>query len=368
MATHTHALKCATVAVIAFAALASCSTTNTHRDAAEAARVAARIEQLRNEKRIPGLAIVMVRGTQVVFARGCGYADVAKQVAVTPDTPFNTASVSKPVSAVVALRLVEKALLDLDRPMREFANFPEFCRDATAAGGIFFGDYRCDDARLTMRRVLSMSANGEPGSRFLYNPPSYSWASRPMAEVAGRPFSDLVGALVFEPAGMKDSARIHRKLPLSTDLAARLALPYRVAEDGSFMQAEPPPPQGDGAAGGVIASAMDLARFDIALSQGKLLSDASRAMMWEPTRATDGTSMPYGIGWFVSTWRGHRVAWHTGLWEGRYSALYLTVLDEPRSTLILLANSEGLRWPSELDEAAIERSPFAVAFLEAFAR
>lgn len=363
-----HASKRVSLAFIALAALASCSSSTAHRDTATAERVAARIEQLRVEKRIPGLAVVMVRGTSVVFARGYGFADVEKQVAVTPDTPFNIASVTKPVSAVVALRLVEQGLLDLDRPMQEFANFREFCRDATAAGGVFFEDYRCDDARLTMRSVLSMAANGEPGSRFLYNPPSYSWASRPMAEVGGQPFSDLVGTLVFEPAGMKDSARIHRKLPLRADLAGRLALPYRAGDDGSFVPADPPPPQGDGAAGGVIASAMDLARFDIALSEGRLLSDASRALMWEPTRATDGSPLPYGIGWFVSSWRGHRVAWHTGLWEGKYSALYLTLLDEPRSTLILLANSEGLRWPSELDQAAIERSPFAVAFLEAFAR
>jgi len=64
-----------------------------------------------------------------------------------------------------------------------------------------------------------------------------------------------------------------------------------------------------------------------------------------------------------------RVAWHTGLWEGKYSALYLKVLsDTPdeRLTLILLANSDGLQWPSRLDEATIDRSPFARAFFSAF--
>jgi CubicO group peptidase (beta-lactamase class C family) len=366
MTTLAHASRAA-LGFVVLTALAACSSTTVARDTARAERVATRIEQLRVEKRIPGLAVVIVRGNSVVFAQGYGVADVEKQIAVTPDTPFNIASVTKPISAVVALRLVEQGRLDLDRPMQEFANFPEFCKDATAAGGIFFADYRCDDTRLTMRRVLSMAANGEPGSRFLYNPPSYSWASRPMAEVAGRPFSDLVGTLVFEPAGMKHSARINRKLPLRADLAEKLALPYRIGEDGSFVKADPPPPQGDGAAGGVIASAMDLARFDIALTEGKLLSDASRTLMWEPARATNGSPLPYSLGWFVSTWRGHRVAWHTGLWEEKYSALYLTLLDEPRATLILLANSEGLRWPTALDEAAIERSPFATAFLEAFA-
>ncbi len=59
----------------------------------------------------------------------------------------------------------------------------------------------------------------------------------------------------------------------------------------------------------------------------------------------------------------------TGLWAGRYSALYLKVLSNmpsERLTVVLLANSDGLQWETRFDEAAIERSPFASAFLTAF--
>jgi hypothetical protein len=111
---------------------------------------------------------------------------------------------------------------------------------------------------------------------------------------------------------------------------------------------------------------MDLARFDVALMNDRLLTPDSRAKMWTPARA----ELPYGLGWFLGRYQGRRVVWHTGLWEGQYSALYLKVLGDTRAerfTLILLANSDGLRWPTRLDEAAIERSPFAVAFLDAFA-
>ena len=54
-----------------------------------------------------------------------------------------------------------------------------------------------------------------------------------------------------------------------------------------------------------------------------------------------------------------------GLWEQAYSALYLKLPDE-RLTLILLANSEGLWWGNPLDQATVERSPFAAAFLRRF--
>ena len=335
------------------------------RDTTAAGEFAAQVDSLRRANGIPGLAVVVLRDTSVLLARGFGLADVERGIPVTPETPFDIASVSKPVSAVVALRLAEQKVLDLDRPMRQYQRFPEFCKDVRADGGIFFADYACEGDDLTLRHVLSMTANGTPGTRFYYNPPSFSWGSRPIAEAAGKPFSDLVQSLVFEPAGMRRSARIHRALPLRADLAADLARPYRVDSAGRAVLSDPPPPQGDGAAGGVISTAMDLARFDVALTQGRLLTPASRERMWAPGRSPSGAVLPYGIGWFVADHAGRRLVWHTGLWDGRYSALYLKVPAE-RLTLILLANSGGLRWESRLDEAAVERSPFARAFLAAF--
>src|SRR4029079_5694600 len=144
---------------------------------------------------------------------------------------------------------------------------------------------------------------------FFYNPVSYSWASRPMAEVARRQFSDLVDSLVFRPAAMTSAARVHRRLPLRADLAAMLATPYHVDSTRGVVQSEPPGPQGDGAAGGVIASVMDLARFEIALSNDRLRTPASRSKLWTPAR----TELPYGLGWFLGNYKGRRVAWHTGL-------------------------------------------------------
>ena len=338
-------------------------------DVTTAASLADRVEALRVAQHIPGLAMVVLRDTTVVVARGFGYANVEQQRPVTPETPFNIASVTKPISAVVALRLVQDGKLDLDRPMRRYQGFAEFCDAARADGGIFFGDYACVGDALTLRHVLSMTANGNVGTRFWYNPPSYSWASRPMAEVTSVPFSSLVDSLVLRPADMRNAARVFRRLPLRADLAALLATPYHIDSAGRAWQSDPPPPQGDGAAGGVIASAMDLARFDIALMTGRLINPALRAQLFTPTRTTVGAPLPYGLGWFLAARDGRRLAWHTGLWEGQYSALYLKVLsDRPdqRVTLILLANSDGLQWQSRLNEAAIERSPFATAFLAAF--
>ncbi|HEX8692110.1 MAG TPA: serine hydrolase domain-containing protein [Longimicrobium sp.] len=330
------------------------------------AAFAAELDSLRRAHRIPGLSVAVVRDGRVVLARGFGWADVEARVPATEDTPYDIASVTKPVSAVVALRLAERGALDLDRPLTSYGGWTGFCADVRREGPrVFFSDFRCDTEPLTLRHLLSMTANGAAGERFFYNPVAYSWASRPMMEATGRPFSELVAEEVFAPAGMARSARVHRGLPLRADLAAALAKPYHADSADAFVRSPGPPPQGDGAAGGVVSTVLDLARFDLALDEGRLLSDASKAAMWRPGRSRSGAALPYGIGWFVQEVDGRRVVWHSGWWERAYSALYLKLPDE-RLTLILLANGEGLWWGNPLDAAEVERSPFAAAFLRRF--
>ena len=75
-----------------------------------------------------------------------------------------------------------------------------------------------------------------------------------MAQVSGTPFSELTATEVFAPAGMTHSARIHWRLPLPPALASQLATPYHVDSTGRVVPSDPPPPQGDGAAGTTAAT------------------------------------------------------------------------------------------------------------------
>ena len=324
---------------------------------------AATLERLRTAGRIPGMSAVVLRDGRVVLKRGFGLANREKRVPATPDTPYNVASVSKPISAVVALRLVEEGKLDLDRLLKANEDFAGFCDEFRLQESIFARDLRCGE--LTLRHVLSHTVNGPPGEQFSYNPVVYSMGSRPMAAAGGKPFSTLVEEYVFRPAGMTRSARINRNLPLRPDLARVLAPPYHVDGKGRVVPSPPLAPQGDGAGGGVISTVVDLAKFDVALDAGKLVSARSRERMMAPARSAAGAVLPYGIGFFVQEHRGRTLVWHSGWWEKAYSAIYLKVPEE-KLTLILLANSEGLWWNNPLDTAEIEKSPFAAAFLEHF--
>ena len=324
-----------------------------------------RLDSLREDANIPGLSVAVVKDHAIVLAAGLGYADVEDSIAATAETAYDIASVAKPLSAVVALRLVEAGVLDLDRPLVDYSEWTDFCTEFSQQPSIFAQELRCQPPRHALRHLLSHTATGTPGTRFSYNPVLYSWASRPIMAAADAPFSALVERYVFIPAGMRKSARKHRDLPLREDLAQRLAPPYRIDSSGAILRAPALPAQGDGAAGGVVTTVLDLARFDIALDQGVLISAESRAAMMAPTRTVNGEALPYGLGWYVQQYEGHTLVWHSGWWENAYSALYLKI-PTLNVSFIILANSEGIWWDNPLERAAVERSQFAQAFLSAF--
>lgn len=323
------------------------------------------LDSLRTAARIPGLSAAVVKDGKVIFARGFGYADLDRRIAATPETPYDIASVTKPLSAVVALRLAEEGRLDLDRPMAQYSEWEGFCKDFSEQPSILARGLRCESPQHSLRHLLTHTALGDPGTQFFYNPILYSWASRPMMSVvAGTSFSRLVEQYVFQPAGMARSARTYRGLPIRADLAAAMAIPYHADSNGAMVRSPARGAQGDGAAGGVISTVLDLARFDVALEQGKLISPASYSVMMRPMQHA-GEPLPYSIGWFAQRYAGHELRWHSGWWDDAYSALYLKVLDE-NLTLILLANSEGVWWDNPNSSAQVERSTFARAFFRAF--
>ena len=86
------------------------------------------LEALRQAAQIPGLSVAVVRDRELILARGLGYADLERQIPATAETTYNIASVSKPISAVVALKLAEEGKLDLDRPIAEYSDWTEFCK------------------------------------------------------------------------------------------------------------------------------------------------------------------------------------------------------------------------------------------------
>lgn len=315
-------------------------------DAARAAAVSAEVEKLRAEQGIPGIgAAVAVRG-EVVWAAGFGQSDVENAVPVTNATMFRLGSVSKPITAVAALQLVEQGRLDLDAEVQRYV--PAFPRKAwpvttrellSHMAGV--RHYQGDEFD-SVRRYASVSEGldifkddpllFEPGTRYSYSTYGYSLVGAVVEAAAGKPFVPLVRDAIFVPAGMT-AAR---------DDDARAIIPgraqgYAKGPDGRLQNSDPADTSYKIPGGGFIATATDVARFGAAFLEGKLVGPSAIATMLTPALTRDGQSHAYGLGF--STRQGPpREAWHTGGQQRVSTVLFLH--PESGVVVVLLTNLE----------------------------
>jgi CubicO group peptidase (beta-lactamase class C family) len=326
------------------------------------------LAQYRKEHRIPAMTAVIVKDGRIVWEGAYGWSDDEGEVATTHDTVFWIASVTKPIAAAAILAETDAGRLSLDTPMTADPGWRELCEwmrtteipfgaGGKDAHGTAIPPVNCE-RRATIRDLLSMRVNGDGGS-FVYNPMAYARLGRIVSAAGGRPLRDIVRENVLDPAGMDNTA-----LGWSDEKGglalARLAPPFKMTDEGP-RKAVFPDDDFRGAAG-VYASARNLAKFDIALDAGKLLSrKRTDQVLGKRQRAG------YDWGWFRQQWQGHRLLWHSGWQPDAYSALYLKAPDR-RLALIVLANTEGVWWNNSLVRAEVEKSPIAARFLESFVR
>ena len=142
----------------------------------------------------------------------------------------------------------------------------------------------------------------------------------------------------------------------------QLARPYDLDADGQIVRGQYPSFFSPSA--GMISSVEDLARFDIALDQGRLISEATRERAFTPFRSTAGEPLPYGLGWFTQQHEGVRLIWHGGEWTC-VSALYLKVPDQDL-TLIILANARAMSQAFVMEQPDVLHSGPGLAFLRLF--
>ena len=143
----------------------------------------------------------------------------------------------------------------------------------------------------------------------------------------------------------------------------RLAVPYRVvsrrAQRNSDYRGQPLD-----ASNGIVTTASDLARFDLALDGGVLVSAARRNEAWSPAY-WGPLQLPTGLGWFLQAYNGQPIVWQFGLIDGAFSSLIVKVPNR-HLTFIVLANSDGLSAPFALDAGDVTSSLFARLFLKSF--
>lgn len=255
------------------------------RPAVALANAAVKTESLQDAMtrlKVPGVSVAVIKDAKVAWARGYGVAWIGGP-AVTPQTLFQAASVSKPVAAMAALRMVEQGKLDLDAGidtaltswrLPDGKGKPSVRQLLSHTGGMSvsgFPGYAAGKSAPTLVQVLdgawaantkAIRVEAAPGSAFRYSGGGYTVLQQAMIDRSGQPFDVLLRESVLAPLGMNDSSFSQ---PLPAALQAQAARAHD--KDGK-------PYQGgvhtypELAAAGLWTTPQDLARFAIAIQNG----------------------------------------------------------------------------------------------------
>jgi CubicO group peptidase (beta-lactamase class C family) len=286
--------------------------------------------------RIPAVGLALVRSGEIIAVRGLGTANLEWELPATGDTAFQLASATKPLTGTLLMMAVERGELRLDAPLKAYLPHAPPSWDAitvrhlaTHTSGI-----ADDPAELTQTHVPGQDGTPgvlksagtvaeaamhralayEPGTDVRYALTDFVVLTVILETVTGMPFQALLRARLLDPLGMTSTHYdngIDESGVREADIVPRRAATYRSRgeelRDFRFFY-----PTWGYAAGGLLSSVSDLARWLAALDGGELLTTESMKEMWSPQTLIDGSPGLFSPGWVVYTHRGRQVFGHSG--------------------------------------------------------
>jgi CubicO group peptidase (beta-lactamase class C family) len=294
---------------------------------------------------IPGLALAVTRNGAVVKAAGYGLANVENDVPVAPQTVFQIQSVTKQFVATAIMMLVEEGKVALDAKVSTYLDgTPETWKEITirrllsqTSGIKDFINEPTASLRLEVseqevfRALVPRPLNFQPGERYAYSNSNYHLLAMIIRKVTGESYGTFLRKRVFDPLGMTQT----RVISLSEIIPHRASGYNRAGNElcnGQFV-AESILAYGGG---GLLSTAADMAKWDLALRGDKLLPHSRLEQMWTPTRLNDGTFSNYGFGWGIGGQPPHRFVQHSGGHITGFTSHIVRYLDDDLSVIVLV--------------------------------
>ncbi|HZO76373.1 MAG TPA: serine hydrolase [Ktedonobacteraceae bacterium] len=321
------------------------SHTETATSAAQLAGFEDDVRAILQDGKVPGAAVIVLKDGEVLLSQGFGKRNVAEDLDVTPRTLFPIGSSGKAFTAAAIALLVDEGKLEWDKPVKHY--LPTFkLHDQFAGERLTVRDLLCHrcglprheflwyGSNLTRKELVERLAYLEPSAdfraRYQYNNLMYATAGYLIECVTGQTWEEFVAARIFKPLGMVSSNTAIEDSQKTGDYA----LPYQEKE-GKLQEV----PfyrkfQAMGPAGGINTNLEDIAHWlRFQLNEGKhgetqLLAAEHLIQNHTPhTVIPAGESLPlskypeianwcYGQGWFIGSYRGHRMVQHGGSVDG----------------------------------------------------
>lgn len=290
---------------------------------------------------VPGASLLVVKDGVPVVRKAYGYADLEHGVAATPATDYRLASVSKQFTAAAILLLHEDGKLDLDDSIRHWLpELPAIDQPITlrqilshTSGLVDYEDLMSPDAteQISDQGVLDLLARAdtlyfEPGSAYRYSNSGYVLLGLVIERASGMTLPAFLKSRIFDKLGMAHTLMYeHDRGPEVPNRA------YGYSDiDGTWTRTDQSPTSATRGDGGIYSSIDDLAKWDAALYDDRLLSDTSRTLAFSSHVKVVGEpyEASYGFGWRVTG----ETLWHSGETMGfrnvivRWPRRHLTVI------------------------------------------
>ncbi len=333
--------------------VATASAQKTELSPAKRAKIEAAVTKYMATTHVPGLSVAVVENGEDEWAAGFGLADVENNAPASEHTLFRLASISKSLTATAAMELVERGQLDLDAPVQKYCpTFPQKQSPITTrevmghlAGIRHYKSESQDDPEIgntkhfddPIQAGLDFFKNdpllSDPGKQFHYSTQGYTLVGCVIEGVSGTKYVDFVRQNIFVPAGMEHTQVDDRFaiIPYRTRF-------YRRTESGTVQNTDFLDSSYKIPGGGWLSSAEDMAKFEVAILNDKLIKRSTRDLMWTPLKPSDGSKDNYALGWGSWTENGLAVVGHSGGQQG--TSTQFIIAPALRAGVVVLTNME----------------------------
>src|SRR5208282_3783077 len=316
-------------------------------------QIEAAVSKFMSSSRVPGVSVAVVENGQYEWASGFGFADLENNVPASEHTLFRLASISKSLTATAAMQLWERGQLDLDAPVQKYCPaFPQKPWPITTrevmghlAGIRHYKSGSQDDPETgntkhfdnPIQAGLDFFKNdallSEPGKTFHYSTQGYTLVGCIIEGASNSKYVDFMRQNVFTPAGMYHTQADNRFaiIPYRTRFYHKTA--SGTVENADFLDSSYKIP-----GGGWLSSVEDMAHFEVAILNDKLIKRPTRDLMWTPLKPSDGSKDGYGLGWGNGDDDGIATVGHTGGQQGTATAFLIAPAQ--RDGVVVLTNLE----------------------------
>jgi CubicO group peptidase (beta-lactamase class C family) len=318
------------------------------------------------KRHLPAVAVVVIREGKVVKEKAYGLANVELKVAADEETLFQIASTTKAFTATAVMSLVEEGKISLDERVRRILPQLPLAWNGVTVRHLLTHTSGLPDVVVSedsdeviaqtrpeaLRKLARMPVRSRPGAKWAYNQTGYVLLGMIIEKVSGVGFEEFMARRFFRPLGMT-----HTRFGDDREVVAGRASMYTRYEQQTDQKVSPAGlwtyrnlyPTYLYMAAGLNTTVGDMANWDIAMTEGRILKPSTLEEMWRPVRLSDGKvfrlddkTLGYGCGWLVDERPGHKAVGHTG----SDATAYLRFLDDHLS-VVVLTNCQGAQ-PSDL--------------------